>query len=79
EFVTVIEGICADGSSLKSTIILKTEEFIVEWFHRIRGIPEDILFNHLHNGWNDEKTAQTYLGRNFSERSITAYNMQGAY
>ncbi|RPA98201.1 hypothetical protein L873DRAFT_1581263, partial [Choiromyces venosus 120613-1] len=79
EFVTVIEEICADRSSLKPTIILKMEEFIAEWFYRIRGVPEDILFGRSHNGWTNEKMAQTYLERNFDEGSTTAYKAQGAY
>ncbi|RPA92867.1 hypothetical protein L873DRAFT_1778929, partial [Choiromyces venosus 120613-1] len=41
EFVTVIEGVCADGTALKPTIILKAEEFIAEWFKKVRGILED--------------------------------------
>ncbi|RPB01214.1 hypothetical protein L873DRAFT_1677582, partial [Choiromyces venosus 120613-1] len=79
EFVMVIEGICVDGSSLKLTIILKMEEFIGEWFHRIRGVPEDILFGCLHNRGTDEKMAQTYLKQNFGEGSTIAYKVQGAY
>jgi len=79
EFVTVIEGICADGTTLKPTIILKAEEFIAEWFKKVRGIPEDILFGRSHNGWTNEKMAMEYLGRNFGEDSITAQKAGDEY
>ncbi|RPB04123.1 hypothetical protein L873DRAFT_1667686, partial [Choiromyces venosus 120613-1] len=61
EFVTVIEGVCADGTALNPTIILKAKEFIAEWFKKVKGVPEDILFGWSHNGWTDEKMAQKYL------------------
>jgi len=50
EFVTVIEGVCADGTVLNPTIIFKVEEFKAEWFQRVRGIPENSLFDRLQNG-----------------------------
>ncbi|RPB03738.1 hypothetical protein L873DRAFT_1668632, partial [Choiromyces venosus 120613-1] len=37
EFVTVIEGVCADGTALNPTIILKAKEFIAEWFKKVKG------------------------------------------
>lgn len=50
EFVTVIEGICGDGSCLNPTIILKAKDFIAEWFKRVEGVLEEILFGKSHNG-----------------------------
>jgi len=73
EFVTVIEGVCADGTALKPTIILKAEEFIAEWFQKVRGVPENILFGRSHNGWTDEKMAMEFLKRNFGSESTTAH------
>jgi len=64
---------------LKPTIILKAEEFIAEWFKKVRGIPEDILFGRSHNEWTDEKMAMEYLGRNFGEDSITAQKAGDEY
>ncbi|RPA89519.1 hypothetical protein L873DRAFT_1721468, partial [Choiromyces venosus 120613-1] len=72
EFATVIEGICADGTALNQTIILKAEECIAKWFKRFKGIPEDILFGHSYNGWTDEKMAKEYLERNFGSKSFSA-------
>ncbi|RPA97056.1 CENP-B protein, partial [Choiromyces venosus 120613-1] len=79
EFVTVIQGVCVDGTTLKPTIILKAEEFIVEWFKKVQGIPENILFGRSHNGWTDEKMAMKYLGRNFGNESITAQKAKNEY
>ncbi|RPA97361.1 CENP-B protein, partial [Choiromyces venosus 120613-1] len=79
EFVTVIEGVCADGTILNPTIILKAEEFIAEWFKKVKGVPEDILFGRSHNGWTDEKMARKYLERNFDSNSITAQKAAGEY
>ena len=50
EFVTVIEGVCTDRTVLNPTIIFKAEEFIAEWFQRVQGIPENILFGRSENG-----------------------------
>ncbi|RPA96835.1 hypothetical protein L873DRAFT_1693423, partial [Choiromyces venosus 120613-1] len=61
EFATVIEGIWADRTVLNPTIILRAEEFIVEWFKNFKGIPKDIMFSCSHNGWTDEKMAKEYL------------------
>ncbi|RPA96258.1 hypothetical protein L873DRAFT_1695017, partial [Choiromyces venosus 120613-1] len=50
EFITVIEAIYADGTWLQPMIILKAEEFIAEWFQKVKGVLEDILFSQSHNG-----------------------------
>ncbi|RPA97148.1 hypothetical protein L873DRAFT_1691818, partial [Choiromyces venosus 120613-1] len=72
EFMTVIEGICADGTSSDPTIILKAEDFVAEWFKRLQGVPENILFGKSHNGWTDERMAIKYLKRNFEPISQSA-------
>jgi len=72
EFVTIIEGVCADGTVLNPTIIFKAEKCIAEWFQRVQGIPENILFRRSQNGWTDEKMAMEYLRRNFGPNSIPA-------
>ncbi|RPB06126.1 hypothetical protein L873DRAFT_1661202, partial [Choiromyces venosus 120613-1] len=50
KFITVIEGIYADGTWLQPMIILKAEGFVAEWFQKVKGIPEDILFSQSCNG-----------------------------
>lgn len=67
---TVLEGICADGSSLNPMIIYKCEEFLSEWFDNLReGMPLNILFGRSHNGWTDERMALRYLATNFGPGS----------
>ena len=75
EFVTVIEGVSANGTALKPTIILKAEEFIAKWFQKFRGVPEDILFGRSYNGWTNEEMAMEYLKRNFGMESSTVQNI----
>jgi len=72
EFVTVIEGVYADGTALKPTIILKAEEFSAKGFQKFTGVPEDILFGQSHNRWTDKKMAIKYLKRNFGRERTTA-------
>ncbi|RPA98633.1 CENP-B protein [Choiromyces venosus 120613-1] len=79
EFITVIEGICADGTALDPTLILKAEEFVAEWFKKVKGVPENILFGHSHNGWTDEKMAKEFLRRNFGSESISVQKAAGQY
>ncbi|PWW77623.1 DDE-domain-containing protein, partial [Tuber magnatum] len=71
EFITVIERVCGDGSTLDPTIILKAEEFVAEWFHKLPHIPENILFGRSHNGWTGKHMAKKFLERNFGNGSIT--------
>jgi len=51
---------------------MKAEEFIAEWFQKVRGVPEDILFGRSHNGWTNEKMAMEFLKRNIGSESTTA-------
>jgi len=79
EFVTVIERICGDDSNLDPTIILKAKDFIAEWFKRVEGVPENLLFGKSHNGWTDEIMAMKYLERNFGPTSTSALKAGGEY
>ncbi|RPB01502.1 CENP-B protein, partial [Choiromyces venosus 120613-1] len=72
EFITVIEGICADGTALDPILILKAEEFVAEWFKKVKGVPENILFGY-------EKMANEFLRRNFGSESISAQKAAGQY
>jgi len=73
EFVTVIECVCAEGRALKPTIIFNTKEFIAEWFQKVRGVPEDILFGQSHNGWINEQMAIEFLKGNLGSQSTTGH------
>ncbi|RPA89472.1 hypothetical protein L873DRAFT_1721715, partial [Choiromyces venosus 120613-1] len=79
EFVTVIKGICADRTSLDPMIILKVEDFVVEWFKRLQGVLKNILFGKSYNGWTDERMVIKYLKRNFGPISQSAVKVGKEY
>lgn len=79
EFVTVIEGICGDGSYLNPTMILKAKDFIVKWFKRVEGVLEEILFGKSHNGWTDEEMTMKFLKWNVGPTSESALKARDEY
>ncbi|RPA95339.1 hypothetical protein L873DRAFT_1698382, partial [Choiromyces venosus 120613-1] len=79
EFVIIIEGMCRDGTALDPIIILKAEDFVIEWFRRVKGVPENILFGKSHNRWTDETMAMKYLKQNFEPISQSASKTNEKY
>ena len=56
--VTVLEGICADGTSLSPMLIYKAQSTKVAWI--VKGAPADVIIGHSPNGWTDNTKGLGY-------------------
>ena len=73
EMVTVIECICADGSSVSPTIIYRSVGDVEKtWFETPQGFPEGALYGRSPNGWTSNLIGLEWLNRNFGPGSATA-------
>ena len=79
--VTVLEGICGDGSSMDPMIIYKAEKLISEWFKGVSraNVPDNILFGRSPNRWTDERFAMGYLERHFGPGSLSERKCQESW
>lgn len=76
DFSTAICCVCADGSSLDSEIIFKSQNLQDSWFTDAAGVQKDFLFGVSPNKWTGGLRALACLGRLFgpgsaSERKAT--------
>lgn len=76
---TVIEGACADGTSLSPMIIYKAEGFKVGWFDPRLPFPNDVLCGYSPNGWTDTEMGLGYLQHHFGPTSSTATKAKEKY
>jgi hypothetical protein len=62
EWVTAIEAICADGSSLPPCLIFKGKVYIEAWFD---DLPRDWRFEVSDNGWTTDEISLRWLQKLF--------------
>ncbi|TFY73539.1 hypothetical protein EWM64_g10473, partial [Hericium alpestre] len=61
ELVTIIECVCADGSSLQPGFVFSGKEFQSDWF----DVHPDIVISMLPNGWTDEFICTEWFRQSF--------------
>ena len=72
EMVTVIECICADGSSVPPSIIYRSVGDVEKtWFETPEGFQEGALYGRSPNGWTSNLIALEWLKRHFGPGSAT--------
>jgi hypothetical protein len=59
EWVTLIQGACADGSLIPPFIIIKGKEFNQTWF--FQGLPSTWTFSVSGNGWTTDKIGLQWI------------------
>ena len=80
EFATVICCICADGSYLDSTIIMKAINGMQDsWFSKMDDVPSNILFGVSPNGWTDNSKAMAWLKHHFGPGSVSEIKAAGEW
>jgi len=75
--VTVVEGICADGTSLSPMLIYKAQSTKVAWVDK--NAPADVIIGHSANGWTDNTKGLGYLKTHFGPRSSSAAKAEGKW
>jgi len=75
--VTVVEGICADGTSLSPMLIYKAHSTKVAWVDK--NAPADVIIGHSANGWTDNTKGLGYLKTHFGPRSSSAAKAEGKW
>jgi len=73
--VTVVEGICADGTSLSPMLIYKAHSTKVDWV--AKNAPADVMIGHSANGWTDNTKGLDYLKTHFGPRSSSERRLKG--
>jgi hypothetical protein len=59
EWVTSIQGVCADGSLIPPFIVMKGKEFNQTWF--VQGLPSTWTFSVSKNGWTTDKIGLQWI------------------
>jgi hypothetical protein len=59
EWVTLIQGVCADGSLIPPFLVLKGKEFNHTWFHQ--GLPPTWTFSVSPNGWTTNQIGLQWI------------------
>jgi hypothetical protein len=62
--LTVLEGLCADGTSLEPLIIMDGDHICHNWVDNAKHVPH-AWFGSSPNGWTDSTMAMNYLHYNF--------------
>ena len=75
--VTVLEGICADGTSLSRILIYKAHSTKVAWVDK--NGPADVIIGHSAHGWTDNTKGLGYLQTHFGPRSSSAAKAEGKW
>ncbi|RPA96889.1 hypothetical protein L873DRAFT_1845141 [Choiromyces venosus 120613-1] len=70
----VLDGACADGTSLDPMIVFKTEELREEYFVEEEDIASTIMVGKSRNGWTSSVLALGWLEQNFGAESQSASN-----
>jgi hypothetical protein len=60
EMITVLEGLCEDGTSLEPLIIIDGDRICHNWFDNAEHVPHAWLFGSSPNGWTDSTMAMNY-------------------
>ena len=75
--VTVLEGICADGTNLSPMLIYKAHSTKIAWIDK--SDPADVLIGHSPNGWTDNSKGLGYLKTHFGPQSLSAAKAEGKW